>query len=175
MKKRMLLPVTLLCLACAATIKAQSDASSAAHVVYRNTQYNFCLVLPPSWRGFTVIWEKWEGDRMEDPDEKPTKGSKVIEGPKLRIRNPNWTEDNPYEDIPIMIFTQAQWKLAETDEFSFSAAPIGPSKMASNERYVFALPARYNYDFATGWQEVNKLVSGDGFKAPCKSSKRDVK
>ncbi|MGB7265024.1 MAG: hypothetical protein WBC92_05895 [Terracidiphilus sp.] len=132
-----------------------------ARIVYRNAQYGFCFSLPGSWQGYSVINEHWSGTPLDDP-KKPT-----IEGPQLRIRNPNWTEANPYEDIPIMIFTQAQWKLAESDGYAFSAAPIGPGEIARNAHYVFALPARYNYDLAIGFRQVDDLIQQKSLQAPC--------
>ena len=102
----------------AALAQASAPAAISTPLVYRNTEYGFCFRLPANWKGYTTIWEKWEGTPLDD-----TKG-KPLEGPKLRIRHPNWTKDAPHEDIPIMIFTLAQWKLAESDDYSFSAAPM---------------------------------------------------
>lgn len=56
-----------------------------------------------------------------------------------------------------MIFTQEQWKSLNNGEFSVSAAPILPSKLGENSEYVFALIARYNYAFLTGFEEVSKI------------------
>lgn len=137
-------------------------------IVYRNAQYGFCFTLPASWRGYRLIWEKWEGGRMNGLENKPNKDPKILQGPKLSIRNPNWTQTNHYEDIPIMIFTRWQWKLAK--DYIFSPAPIGPSELGRNRRYVFALPARYNYDFATGWEEVDKQIRGGALQAPCQNA-----
>jgi hypothetical protein len=156
-------------LACAAITPACAQASEPAVIptplVYRNTQYGFCFRLPADWKGYTLIWEKWEGSPLDN-----TTTRKPIEGPNLRIRHPKWTQDDPHEDIPIMIFTVAQWELAETDEYSFSAAPIGPGEIARNSRYVFALPARWSFDEATGVQEVVQLIQQHSLQAPCGKS-----
>lgn len=132
-------------------------------VVYRNDQYSFCFTLPASWDGFTVVTGSWSGSAPGDSD--PTH---LIKGPLLRIRNPRWTEEEPYEDIPVMIFTHKQWKAAQSDKMIVSAAPFGPSELAHNSRWVFALPPRYDYDFATGYQEVEKLLGEGRLHAPCK-------
>ena len=131
------------------------------HIVYRNVQYGFCLTLPGSWKGYSVINEHWSGTPVSDA-KRP-----IIEGPNLRIRNPNWTEEKPYEDIPIMVFTSAQWKLAGNEDYSFSAAPIGPGEIARNAKYVFALPARYDFDMAIGFREVDDLIHQQALQAPC--------
>ncbi len=115
-------------------------------------------MLPASWKGYTLIWEKWHGNLRDDTNRKP------IEGPLLIIRNPKWTEDDPHEDIPIMIFKREQWQ--HSDDCLFSAAPIGPGEIARNSRYVFALPARYNYDLAAGWEEVVQLFQQRSLQAP---------
>ncbi|WP_211233479.1 hypothetical protein [Thermicanus aegyptius] len=82
-------------------------------------------------------------------------------GPQLLIRHPNWTQKNPRQDIPIMVFTHEQWNALQNGDFSVSAAPIGPSKLGSNSVYVFALPARYNYAFQTGFEEVEEILKNN--------------
>lgn len=122
-------------------------------VIYTNTQYGFEFKLPVSWKGYTIITDKWKGV--------PSGGSTPVEtGPIISIRNPKWTKEDPYQDIPIMIFTIAQWNDLQKDEFHIGAAPIGPSELGRNSKYVFALPARYNFAFPTGYQEVETILAG---------------
>jgi hypothetical protein len=52
-----------------------------------------------------------------------------------------------------MIFTQKQWQELQQDKFHIGAAPIGPSELGRNSRYVFALPARYNYAYPVGYEK----------------------
>jgi hypothetical protein len=110
------------------SMKQHPFQAPCAPVVYRNAQYGFCVLLPADWKGFTVIRDKWGGGPMDHPNGPP------IQGPELTFRNPKWTRDAPYQDIPIMIFTRAQWRLA--DNYVFSAAPIGPGDIGRNSRYV---------------------------------------
>ncbi|MEA4891200.1 MAG: hypothetical protein VB085_01370 [Peptococcaceae bacterium] len=120
-------------------------------VVYENTEYGFRFSLPETWEGYTVVEEQWEG----------ISGTEVAEsGPRLLIRHPDWTRDDPRQDIPLMIFTPGQWSALQNEEFSVGAAPIGPSKLGSNSQYVFALPARYNFAFPTGFEEVEEIING---------------
>jgi hypothetical protein len=136
-----------------------SPEASAATIVYRNAQYDFCFALPASWQGYTILSGQWNGSVLSS--------GQVIHGPQLRIRHPKWTQENPYEDIPIMVFTHKEWQKVVNVEISVSGAPMGPSELGRNHRYVFALPPRYNFDFATGWQEVEDLISHKSFAAPC--------
>lgn len=129
-------------------------------IVYDNTQYGFRFVLPESWANFTVVTEHWEGMSVGEPA-----GDRVVEtGPMLNIRHPLWTEQEPRQDIPIMIFTAEQWESLNKGEFHIGAAPVGPSEIEHNSRYVFALPARYNYAFPTGFEEVEKILDNNPLK-----------
>jgi hypothetical protein len=128
--------------------------------IYTNTQYGFSFSLPLSWEGYQIIESKWEGY---------TPGSQgdvaVEQGPIISIRHPEWTLANPRQDIPIMVFTLAQWDSLQQDKFHIGAAPIGPSELGNNTKYVFALPARYNFSFLTGYEEVEKILEGNPLKA----------
>jgi len=86
-------------------------------------------------------------------------------GPKISIRHPLWTTDSPRQDIPIMIFTFAQWDLIQQEKLAVSAAPIGPSELGRNANYVFALPARYNFAYPLGFEEVEKILESKPLKA----------
>ncbi|MGE5405863.1 MAG: hypothetical protein ACM3PP_13115 [Candidatus Saccharibacteria bacterium] len=120
-------------------------------IVYHNTQYGFDFALPTSWKGYKIVADKWEGV--------PIGGEKVVEtGPMISIRHPAWTAKIPRQDIPIMVFTLAQWKSLQEEKFHIGAAPMGPSELGRNKNYVFALPARYNYAFPTGYKEVENIL-----------------
>ena len=64
-----------------------------------------------------------------------------------------------------MVFTLEQWK--SLGEFHVSPAPFPPSELGRNRKYVFALPARYNYDFLDGWEQVDSILKGHALHAPC--------
>ena len=63
-----------------------------------------------------------------------------------------------------MVFTLDQWDRLNKDEFHIGAAPINPSELGRNKDYVFALPARYNYAFPLGYEEVEQILRGNYFK-----------
>jgi hypothetical protein len=123
--------------------------------VYANTEYGFNFYLPESWKGYTIITESWEGFVVNSS---PPNAEQKETGPLLTIRHPLWTKDNPRQDIPIMIFTLSQWDMVQKEGLSVSAAPMGPSELGRNSAYVFALPARYNYAFPTGFEEVEDII-----------------
>lgn len=126
-------------------------------IVYTNTQYGFEFTLPASWEGYSIVESEWEG--LPIGGETP-----VASGPIISIRHPLWTQSAPRQDIPIMVFTLAQWDALQKEEFHIGAAPIGPSELGRNAKYVFALPARYNYAFPTGFEEVEEILKGKPLK-----------
>jgi len=134
-------------------------------IEYRNSQFGFIFMLPKNWEGFSnwegysIVTDKWHGNTIDGTN--PVS----IEGPQIVIRHPQWTVENPRQDIPIMIFTLAQWELIQQEKLSVGAAPIGPSELGRNANYVFALPARYNYAFPTGFEEVEKILQDNPLQA----------
>jgi len=44
-----------------------------------------------------------------------------------------------------MVFTLSQWDSLQKYKFHIGAAPIGPSELGRNTKYIFELPARYNF------------------------------
>ncbi len=124
---------------------------SDTNIVYDNTQYGFKVNLPNSWEGYTIVNDKWEGIGT---------GTVNATGPLISIRHPLWTKENPRQDIPIMVFTISEWDAMNKDEFHIGAAPINPSELSRNSTYVFALPARYNFSYLTGFEEVQKIIDG---------------
>lgn len=134
------------------------DYVAPGPVTYVNGEYGFVFSLPESWEGYTVVTEKWEG--------LPEGGSDPVEtGPLIRIRHPDWRAEAPRQDIPIMVFTVSQWEKLQAGEFHIGAAPVGPSELGRNDEYVFALPARYNYAFPEGWEEVEQILAGNPLQA----------
>lgn len=124
-------------------------------ILYENTLYGFRFSLPESWKGYTIITDQWEGYSLQE-EQKITES-----GPMISIRHSQWTSENPRQDIPIMIFTLAQWNALRQDDFHIGAAPIGPRELGRNSQYVFALPARYNFAFPAGYEEVEEIIGNN--------------
>jgi hypothetical protein len=134
-------------------IKSNQPATS---IEYRNDKYGFIFNLPLSWKGYSIIDSDWQG---RTPGET---GDIVSEkGHSFSIRHPEWTDEKPRQDIPIMVFTINQWDQLLREDFYVSAAPISPTKLGQNKNYVFALPARYNYAFPEGFEEVEQILQGN--------------
>jgi hypothetical protein len=135
-----------------------ANQKSLSIIEYRNSQYGFSFSLPESWKGYSIIEDRWEGSALG--------GDVTVEqGPIILIRHPQWTSANPRQDIPIMIFSLNQWGSLQLGEFHIGAAPIGPEELERNSKYVFALPARYNYAFPTGFEEVEQILENNPLEA----------
>ncbi len=162
--KKLLLPVLLcafiLVTGCAAKNipvdnQPKPQIKTSLEIIYRNEQYGFTLNLPKTWEGYSVST------------------SSVAAGQKIVIRQPKWTKDKPYEDIPVLVYSLAQWQKWEANNFADyqTAAPIGPTERGRNESYVFATAPRYNFDFLTGFEEVETIISGLKTFSPLKINK----
>lgn len=126
-------------------------------ITYENDQYGFSFTLPKSWQGYTLVTGVWNGIDLES-------GKQTESGPMISIRHPAWVQKNPRQDIPIMIFTLQQWQAVQNEMLSVGAAPMPPSALGQNAAYVFALPARYNFAFPEGHEEVEEIIEGNPLK-----------
>jgi len=139
---------------------AEQGATPKPHakksVVYANKTYRFTFSLPDSWKGYSVLVGEWSGGVYQDDG--TSQPARMERGPEITIRHPLWTEENPRQDIPIMVFTLAQWRLVDEGTLITSAAPVGPSEVGRNAKFVFALPARYTMATPTGSQEVWEIM-----------------
>jgi len=120
----------------------QKEELELGKIIYKNDEYGFMLSLPGEWQNYTVASEA------------------IPYGEKIVIRHPQWIKTDQYEDIPILIYPIAQWKKWEINNFEGypTAAPFGPTERARNDRSVFATAPRYNYDYQTGWEEVENII-----------------
>lgn len=124
-----------------------------AGVQYVNKDYGFRFALPDSWKDYKVVADNWSG--RDDSSNGATE-----KGPIVVLRNPKWAKDHPTQDIPIMVFTMAQWKKIDNEEMSVSAAPVGPSELGRNSKFVFALPPRYDFGDGEAKEEVYAILNG---------------
>ncbi len=136
--------------------------AASSTVSYTNNEYGFTVTLPADWQGYTIVTSTWSGTGDEGC---PAAGCPQVTGPIISIRNPLWTSSTPTQDIPIMVFTPSEWSAVNAGTMAVSAAPIPPSELGQNAQYVFALPARYNYAYPQGWQEVQTIIAGNPLQA----------
>jgi hypothetical protein len=130
--------------------------SQTQSIIYQNTLYGFSFSLPENWKGYSIVTSTWEGYIIGSKGDTP-----IEQGPLILIRHPEWTSQNPRQDIPIMVFTLTQWNSLLRGNFHIGAAPINPSRLGFNANYVFALPARYNFAFPMGYEEVEKILESN--------------
>ena len=115
-----------------------------------------------SWKGYSIVTDQWDGyNNKMGQDE---------HGPLVSIRHPLWTKENPRLDIPIMVLTRAQWDSIQKEDLHIGGAPIPPSGIGENEKYEFALPARYNFSGLDGVEEVDKIMRSNPLRGSCKST-----
>ena len=136
------------------SIQNLSSLFGQGTIIYTNNQYGFDFALPSDWQGYSIVNSQWQGYAVSGSQGDVTTSA----GPQILIRNPHWTQARPYQDIPIMVFTLAQWDEIIRGIFHIGAAPVNPMMLGYSARYVFALPARYNYAFPLGWQEVEQIL-----------------
>lgn len=138
--------------------------SCPSSIVYRNEEFGFELTFPTTWQGYSVEKQNWQGWRVD--------GSGKIgdySGIEFVFNNPKDQKDIPegeglkiaehWQNIPIMVLTPDVWQLVQEGKVSVNAAPIGPSKIGQNSKYIFATPPRwYGFTDAIGWQEAVDIV-----------------
>src|SRR5438093_12099132 len=73
---------------------------------YHNARYGLTFFLPASWRGYSVSIQQ-----LEDTTYSPAEDKQILVGrtPMITLRHPRWQASAPYQDIPILSFTRAQW------------------------------------------------------------------
>ena len=159
-------PKILLCLAlvlsgvlvgCSKAIRHSDSGSlnspnpqSGLPVVYHNAEYDFTFFLPASWRGCSVLLQRW--DALDGPQSKVTD-----HGPVIVLRHPNWKAGAPYQDIPIRVFTRGQWKDGEGPP-GIDAGGVN-YEIAHNAKFVFAIWSRFNWEESfQGWEEAGAIV-----------------
>ena len=135
-----------------------SPSPKADMVEYRSDVFGFRVVLPGSWHGYTI--NRIKEDIYDITGETTTNNGVVDSLQIVEIHHPLEVPGHLRQAIPIMIFTLEQWRHVQNEEWSVGAAPIPPSELARNSVYVFALPARYNYAFPEGFEEVERIISG---------------
>jgi hypothetical protein len=128
-------------------------------VSFEYPEVGFTLQLPDSWRGFRVESASWEG--LANPPDSDTGDGVVESGPMVTIHHPNSTAENPRQEIPLLVMTIPQWEAMQAGEWHIGAAPVLPMELGCNSRYVFAVPARYNYAFHEGWEEVEEILTDE--------------
>ena len=128
---------------------------SGLPLLYHNKHYGLAFCLPASWQGYSVLAEQWEGETYV-----LAKDELLIteRGPIIVLRHPEWRDDRPSQDIPLLVFTRRQWQAMREGKFSVGVGGVWEEVM-HNSMYVFAISSRFNAnDSLSGWQEATHLV-----------------
>jgi hypothetical protein len=155
MKRLLVTSAALVCvmIGCASD-EPTPPRSAESHVVYHNAQYGLNFALAPDWKGYSVVNQNWQA---EEYDPKLDRDVKVGDGPILVLRHPRWTANAPYQDIPILVFSRAQWAADIQDTGIYAGGCI--DEICHNDHYVFAIHSRYNFaDGVEGLQEADQIV-----------------
>lgn len=131
-------------------------------------QYNLTFCLPASWRGYSVSVQQLEDVRYSLAEDR-----QVVVGqtPMITLRHPQWRAHAPYQDIPIVVFTRAQWDALHQGELWPSLFAGGVMmELWHSQGFVFAISSRFNAnDEVRGWKEVTEIVEQNcaANKMPC--------
>ena len=131
---------------------------SGLPIRYHNAQYDFTFYLPESWKGYSVLTEQWDDSHYSQTAD----GFVTTErGPFVILRHPQWTSSEPYQDIPILVFTSEQWnKQLKGDLWPSRFAGGVMDELWHNHKYVFAISSRYNAaDDVKGWREAADIIA----------------
>jgi hypothetical protein len=130
---------------------------------YRNAQCDFTFHLPASWRGYGVVVQQWGGQTYlaaVDRAEVTQRGAILI------LRHPQWTAKDPYQDIPILVFTRSQWNGMRQGRFVVGAGGVW-QEIKHTPQYVFAISSRFNADDSVkGWKETSEAVERNRGERP---------
>ncbi|MCE5209292.1 MAG: hypothetical protein LLG42_13395 [Chloroflexi bacterium] len=142
------------------TVQVTPSSTSVPTIIeYQNNEYGFSFSLPVSWKGYSIITDIWRG--YDNGNSEIT----VEQGPIISIRHPLWASENPYQDIPIIVFTLAQWNSLQQGDYSVSAGGIY-AELGRNAKYVFSLYSRYNFVALPGMEEVKTILEGNPLHIP---------
>lgn len=134
-----------------------SRSSSSLVVQYHDARYGLTFFLPANWRGYSVSVREVEDQKYSASQDKLVT---VGYTPMITLRHPQWQAGAPYQDIPILIFTRAQWDALHQGELWPAIFAGGMmDELWHSQKFVFAMSSRYNLaDEVSGTKEVADMV-----------------
>src|SRR5215472_7102557 len=112
---------------------------SGLSIRYQNEQYGLTFLLPASWRGYSV-WTEPLNVSLHSTNYQNEIGTEHLQ--IITLRNPRWTANDPYKDIPIIVYTDRQWDEEQQERLATHAGGF-IIELWHNQSYVFGLPNRY--------------------------------
>ena len=132
-------------------------AQPNAQIIYHNAKYDFTFSLPASWQGYSVLIQQWEGETYSSTLDKTVVTG---HGPIIILRHPQWKEIEPYQDIPILVFTRSQWNSLNHGNLWPSLYAGGAiDEIGHSQKYVFVISSRYNWGELNSSKEVAEIVN----------------
>jgi len=152
-------PKLILCLALVLSGGLFGCSTEVKHPVdlplrYHNAEYGLTFFLPANWKGYSVLIQEWNAE-LHSADYQNVIGDE--HGPIIVLRNPKWTTGEPYQDIPILVFTRSQWD-AVIPQRLFVGAGGSEYEISHSAKYVFGINSRHNWGELKGWEETGKIV-----------------
>jgi hypothetical protein len=138
-------------------IKRDLSLLDDTKIEYLNEEYHFGIYLPKEWEGLQVNTSKETGDKDLDV----LFGRIDEEFIVMNIKHPNWTNEQPYQNISLVIFRTEQWNenVAKAVDDDFDLLPLHIP--GGGNRFVIRTnPMAYNSSFK-GYSEVVEII-GDG-------------
>ncbi len=156
-------PKFALCLALILSISLMGCSSFQHHpaglpIRYHNAQYQLTFYLPDAWRGYSVLTNYWDGQAYSPVQDKIIE---LASGPIIVLRNPLWKTNDPYQDIPIYVFTRRQWDDIHLGKYDAAGAGGLIEELWHNDEYVFGIHSRtfgFN-DELEAWRETEDIVN----------------
>ena len=157
MRKLREISVVLVLLTASCRSGDSANRLSGLPLRYHNGQYGLTFLLPASWQGYSVLIQQWDGETYSSAADKLIV---VGHGPTITLRHPHWQASAPYQDIPILVFTRAQWDALHQGKLWPSLYAGGVmDELWHSRKYVFAMSSRYNTrDDVKGWKEAGEIV-----------------
>jgi hypothetical protein len=138
-------------------IKRDISILDDSKIEYLNEEFNFGIYLPKEWEGLQASTSKETGDKDLDELFSKIDNEFIV----MNIRHPNWTKEEPYQDISFAIFRTEQWNenVSDAVEGDFDLLPLNIP--GGGYEYVLrSNPMAYNSSLK-GYSEVVEII-GDG-------------
>src|SRR5581483_713289 len=136
-------------------LQTTNDSLTDLPIRYHNAKYDLTFYLPESWKGYSVLTEPFDVT-LYSTNYQNEIGTEHLQ--KITLRNPKWTESDPYKDILILVYTHKQWD-EENQERLNSHAGGFIEELWHNDKYIFGMPNRwYSDDFEKGLEETETVL-----------------
>jgi hypothetical protein len=157
MRRLLKIPVIAALLATGCANRDVTSQPSSLPLRYHNARYGLTFFLPASWRDYSVSIQQ-----LEDTTYSPAEDKQILVGhtAMITLRHPRWQASAPYQDVPILAFTRAQWDALHHGGLWPSLFAGGTmDELWHSQEHVFAMSSRYAFDDSVReWKEAADIV-----------------